>query len=608
MRNPNPKAKNIFERKKTMKTQKRVLALVLTLTLAFVMTLSLAVNAFADETQETPKTYKITINGAVESHKYVAYQIFSGTLSEDGETLSNIDWGTGVNSSDFLADLATITVEKAVEEGEPEQTESVAIFAECETAEDVANVLAEYANDSAVAKAFAKLATQHKTSGTEAVDGTVTVTAPGYYLVVDETNLKGEDDTNSSSMLKVVGDATVNIKADKPKVEKKVKDKNDSTGKASGWQDSADHDIGDAVEFQLTGTLPNNFDDYWRYKYVFHDTLSAGLTYNGDAKVYVEHADGTREEITTYFEIEEEGGQLTVKCVNLKMEKLTPAIVSSDKIIVEYTATLNSNAVVGVPGNPNEVYLEYSNNPNYKGEKEDDEEDDEEPTGDTPKDKVIVFTYELDNTKVDQDGNPLDGAGFTLYKWVDYLPDDPDAEEPTYNDENMPELPAGWDKTPYTGLKPKSEHGTWIVVKELDITGKNGKFGFKGLDDGEYALIETTVPDGYNKAEDIYFTIKAEHDEEEDDPELTELEVTFKQGDDNEGTWAPGTYEEDDPEGTYEEGDLDGTFGGKIENNSGSNLPSTGGIGTTIFYIVGGLIVVLTGVLLITKTRMRGRD
>lgn len=593
-----------------MKTQKRVLALVLTLTLAFVMTLSLAVNAFADETQETPKTYTITINGAVDSHTYVAYQIFSGTLSEDGETLSNIDWGTGINSADFLADLATITVEKAVEEGEPEQTESVAIFAECKTAEDVANVLAEYKDDSAVAKAFAKLATQHKTTGTNAVEGTVTVTAPGYYLVVDETNLKGEDDTNSSSMLKVVGDAEVTIKADKPKVEKKVKDKNDSTGDASDWQDSADHDIGDAVEFQLKGTLPNNFDDYWRYKYVFHDTLSAGLTYNKDAKVYVEHKDGTREEISKdLYTVSEENGQLTIKFVNLKRADFEPTLVSTDTIIVEYTATLNEGAVIGVPGNPNEVYLEYSNNPNYKGDgtKDDDEEDDDEPTGDTPTDKVVVFTYELDNTKVDQDENPLDGAGFTLYKWVDYLPDDPDAEEPTYNDEILPELPDHWDGDTYTGLKPMSEHGTWIVVKELEVTGEDGKFGFKGLDDGEYALVETTVPDGYNKAEDIYFTIKAEHDKEEDDPKLTELEVKFTQGNDNEGTWAPGTYD-DELKGHHEEGDLDGTFGGMIENNSGSNLPSTGGIGTTIFYIVGGLIVVLTGVLLITKTRMRGRD
>lgn len=580
-----------------MKTQKKVLALALTLVLAFVMTLSLAVTAFADPNEEatTPTTYKITIENTNKDHVYEAYQIFKGDYS-DG-VLSNIEWGAGVT----LQGTDTLTVGN-----------------DTLTATEWANKLSGELYDSDLAKAFADavskvLATTATGTSTALTsdDGAVTGyeingLAAGYYLVKDQKeSLDGANDTYTRFILKVVGNSTVAPKGDKPKVEKKVKDKNDSTGNASGWQDSADHDIGDTVEFQLKGTLPTNFDEYTRYKYVFHDTLSDGLTYNKDAKVYVEHEDGSRDEVTTYFDIDEEDGQLTVKCVNLKMSKFTPKLVSSDKIIVEYTATLNGDAVVGVPGNPNEVYLEYSNDPNYKGEgKKDDEEDDDEPTGDTPKDKVVVFTYQLDGTKVDENDDPLAGAGFTLYKWVDYLPDNAEAEEPTYKNKTLPALPEDWDKTVYTGtdLTPKSDHGTWIVVKELDVTGSDGKFGFKGLDDGEYVLVETTVPDKYNKADDIYFTISADHEVLDDDPELTELNITFKQGS-TEGTWAANLHAEGEYTGKY-----DGTFGGNIENNKGTSLPSTGGIGTTIFYIVGGLLVVFTGVLLITKSRMRGKN
>lgn len=485
-----------------MKYFKKIASLVLALALALV----LAVPAMAAE------TYSITINNSATGHTYEAYQIFTGDLS--GTTLSNIVWGSGISEAG-------------------------------QTALGDAAAKAETLKTEADAKAFAKEVAPYLTtvagSANTVTNGTYVISGltAGYYLVKDQDgSLTGDADSYTEYIVKVVSDTTANPKSSVPTVEKKVKDINDSTDDAmTGWQDSADHDIGDSVPFQLKATLADNVSAYTTYKVVFHDTLSKGLTYNNDAKVYIDgkETDG----FTVTSTVNADGTTtLTISCDDVK----ALGAGNSAVITVEYTATLNSNAVLGSAGNPNEVYLEYSNNPN-KSEAGNNE------TGNTPEDKVIVFTYKVIVNKVDSDNKPLTGAEFTLEK---------------YNKETDK-----WEAI----TAVKNDEGT--------------TFTFSGLDDGNYRLTETTTPAGYNTIDPIEFTITAEHEVRSDNPALTSLSGNATTG-----------------EITFTSDTAEGSLSTNVVNKAGSTLPETGGIGTTIFYVLGAVLVVGAGVVLVTKKRM----
>lgn len=480
------------------------------LLLALVMMFALTTTAFADET-----TY--TITAPENGHTYELYQIFTGDLY-DG-VLSNVKWGK--NGTGTKGEAVSETILSELEATNGTDTEKLAV----------------------ITKYVDLTSAPYNT----VVGGTPLTGVPaGYYLIKDvDGALAGKDDSYTTYIVEVVQNVNINPKSDVSEVVKKVKDTNDSTGETSDWQDSADYDIGDSVPFQLTATLADNVSAYYSYKVVFHDTLSAGLTYNNDAKVTFGAND-----VTSHFEINEENGVLTISCDNVKEFGATDSSV----IIVEYTATLNENAVIGSAGNPNTVKLDYSNNPNWKpGEGEGPEDS---PKGTTPEDTVIVFTFKTVVNKVtenpdydpDVEGSekfiPLKGAGFTLYK--------------------------------------KNASGVYEAVgselKGNDMT----TFTWSGLDDGDYKLVETTTPAGYNTIADIEFTITAEHQVLSDNPTL----ISLGGGDKFTGEVSTGAVSAD------------------IENKAGTTLPETGGIGTTIFYILGSVLLVGAAVLLITKKRM----
>ena len=507
------------------------------LLLALVMVLSLAVTAFADE----PTTYSITINNSTAGHTYEAYQIFTGDLATNeagNKVLSNIVWGSGVSEAG-------------------------------QTALGDAAAKAETLKTEADAKAFAKAVAPYLTtaagSANTVTDGKYVISglAAGYYLVKDQDgSLTGDNDSYTEYIIQVVGNVTATPKSDVPEVQKKVKDINDSTDTTkTDWQDSADYDIGDSIPFQLKATLADNVSSYTTYKVVFHDTLSKGLTYNNDAKVYI---DGTETNgFTVTATVNADGiTTLTVSCDDVK----ALGAGNSSVITVEYTAKLNENAVLGSAGNPNEVYLEYSNNPN-KSEKGNNE------TGETPKDVVIVFTYKTIINKVDSENKPLTGAAFKLEKLI-----------------------KGKD----------GAAGTWTTVKEFTVDETTTSFTFSGLDDGQYKLTETKTPAGYNTIDPIYFVIEATHDATADTPALTVLKAYLTDENGNKKTEV-----KDGETVNIDLGTVDLTAGSittTVVNKSGSELPSTGGIGTTIFYVLGGVLVLAAVVLLVTKKRMSGAE
>ena len=400
--------------------------------------------------------------------------------------------------------------------------------------------------------------------------------AQGYYLIV-ETKVGSapnfDKDTYSLVMLDTAGKEEIKVetKEDLPESEKKVKDANDSEGTVSNWQDSADHDIGDKVPFQITFTLPGKFEEYETYYVGIHDIQAEGLTYNNDLVVTVNGAaEKTLTNAFTYTALTaenscEKGCTFHIQCNDIIAAATGKGITlnAGDKIVFNYTSTLNESAKLGATGNPNDMTIEFSNNPYGDG------------TSFTPKDRVIVFTYKVNADKYKeavQDGNELSGAMFTLYK----------------------EVPAGTADAK-TGAEIKAELAEnvkasalddakyYIIACEVKTDADGDTFGFNGVDDGNYVLVETTIPKGYNAWEAVAFTISAEHDTKSDDPKLTTLTG---------GDLATGEFKDT------------GIIDTDIINKSGIELPETGGIGTTIFYIVGSLLAVAAVVLLVTKKRM----
>lgn len=521
-----------------MKQAKKIAGILL----ALVMVFALAVPAFA-------ATVTVPSDGILKDHTFTAYQVFSGR--EEGGILSDVQWGSGIDSTVFLAALKADTTYGS-------------LFTDCTDAAAVAKVLGENNTNTALANAVAKLAYANKTgTGTALTSGENTLD-DGYYLVVDTTENVGNGGAYNTALLQVVGDINITVKTDAPTVEKKVleddKYKQDG-GYGTGYNDVADYNMGDAVSFHLIGSVPD-MSRYDTYKYIFHDTLSAGLTLNEDSiKVYVasDKAGTDKAEISDWTKAVS-GQTFTVSFADLK----TVSGVSQGKyIIVEYTATLNQNAVVGLEGNPNVVYLEYSNKPDQSGSGDNDN------TGKTPEDKVIVFTYELDTTKVDGQDNTkkLEGAEFKLHnaanKWA------------IVNDDRK-----------VTGWADTEEDGSTLT------SDADGLFKVIGLDDGTYYLKETKAPTGYNLLSDkitVVITAATTNGQTWTDGQassaLTNLAVT---ADGTAGTGNTNT----------------GIAGITVANNKGSTLPETGGVGTTIFYIAGGVLAVAAAILLVTKKRM----
>lgn len=463
--------------------------------------------------------YDITVP-PTDTHTYSVYQVFTGDLSNG--TLSNIKAGQNFNKNNTAS----------------------------KSAADAAAEIAQgtYANNTEKLAAITPYVDLTGTAFGEVSANTALSAPAGYYLLKDKDAVTG-DDAATLFIVQVNGPVTVNRKADKPTFEKKVKDVNDSTGDKSDWQDSADYDVNDEVPFQLTATLPTNeadFAAYKTYKLVFHDQQSAGLTFNKNS-VVVKYGDQTLG--TGSYTLETpatDNDTFDITITDAKTVKAADGsaitVAAGGKFTVEYTSTLNENAVIGAAGNPNEASLEFSNNPNVGGEGN---------TGKTPTDKVIVFTYQLDINKTFNGGTPDDNdlPEFTLYKF-----------DSATND--------------YT-----------TNVGKVDITKTaDGKYtaSFKRVDDGKYKLVETRTPAGFNTADPTLFDITAEHDVESDNPQLTVLKINTTAG----NTTA-------------------GTVVADVVNQRGSNLPSTGGMGTVLLYVAGIAVFVLAGATLVMALRRR---
>ena len=425
-------------------------------------------------------------------------------------------------------------------------------------------------------------------SRTKAYKATLSNMAQGYYLIVQTKAAGADGKTMSQVILDTHGqDATdVTVKKDTVTLTKKVQENQDGVANPAkdNWQDGADYNIGDDVPFKLTGTLPTDYANYAAYKYVFHDSPSTGLTVKKDSiKVYKNEVSEANKlaaatDSTSGYKVSsatDDSNPFTVTFDNLKTAKMPNGndanIAATDKIIVTYKATLNNQAKRGAAGNPNEAWLEFSNDQYNTGEGS--------PTGNTPHDKVIVFTFDLVVNKYKNQVDPehkLNGAGFTLYKAT--------TEDGTYNKVQ-------------TGTNAQSQPTYEIFNEDSNV------FRFNGLDSGYYKIVESTVPDGFTKADDVVFSVEATYDTDKDDPKLTKLEIKDADGEViSTDTGAKFTLSGISCDGKNSENAQINT---DIVNKSGNKLPSTGGMGTVLLYVAGIAVFVLAGATLVMALRRR---
>ena len=470
------------------------------LMLAVAMTLAMTVTAFAEDS-----TAKIS-TASGDDHTYNVYQILTGTVESDG-TLKGIGWGSNAKTS--AADTAAAAAQ-AIQDACANLTGSKEIRAEVVKYVDLTG------------------------NPFTTVSASSSATVPtGYYLIQD-TATEGEI---SYDIISVAKDITIKRKAGTPTFEKKIKDTNDTTGVTSDWQDSADYDIGDDIPFQLKATVADDYDNYTVYKLAFHDQEEAGLTFNKDS-VVVKIGDVTVDSLK-YKLNENTSDGCTFEVVFDDLKSLTAfqgTIKAGTVITVDYTATLNDSAVIGEQGNVNTAHLEYSNNPNSTQTGEN------VPTNKTPDDSVIVFTYQTIINKVDDNGEALEGAQFTLEKVL--------------------------------------SDGTKKTVECLTADNMS-TFTFEGLDDGQYILTETKTPKGYTGIKPVTFNVTAEHKIEWTSEDRTDV-LTSLNG-----------KEDDNSEGTINltAEKKAGSLTSDVQNTSASSLPSTGGMGTTLLYVIGILLV-----------------
>ena len=475
--------------------------------LALVMALALTATAFAEG-----KTGSITINDAVKDQTYTIYQILeleSYDASANAYAYkATTAWNTFINSDAIKGTYVEVDAQGYVTW-----------------------------KDGADAAAFAKAAQKYAKDNSITNQGSVTATTTtvsftgldlGYYLV-DTTlgTLCSLNTTKPNVVMEEKNEVPTNVKT----VEE------DSTG---NYGEKNDADIGQTVNFKSTITAQAGAENY-----VFHDTMSAGLTYNSVTSITL---NGETVAASNYTVVTKTTTPAVTDGCTFEVrftQAFCDTLKANDQIVISYTATLNENAKVGLEGNPNESKLSYGN----KGDES------HTPSGTTPPSETVTYTWDLDILKYGNkdESNVLPDAKFVL------LNKDKSKVATVVNGKIT-----GWVAVPTAG-----EGGsiTWPANTVL-TTDANGKIEIDGLDADTYYLRETQAPAGYNKLADDQ-----------------EVKIT-------------GATKSENGELTYT------TVVAKINNQSGTELPSTGGIGTTIFYVLGGVLVVGAAVLLVTKKRM----
>ena len=559
-----------------MKTTKRIFAIIMTLMLSMTMLFAMSVTSFAAE------SYPITItnSNATADHTYTGYQVFAGTLStkEGKQVLSNIVWGDGVDGAALLTELKTVEA-----------------YANCNSAADVAKVLEGFDDDGAEIEAFADIVGKHLATGTASTASadhktyTIDPGKPGYYLV-KETGTNPETNRSSSGfMIEVVGPAEANVK-DNPMTPDKNILQNGTTKVKEGTAN-----VGDDVQFVVDSIEVPSTDGYKTFKFVMKDTLPKGLTYKSVDSVKIGNTTLTSDKYEVKTTKDSTTGNTELRVVFKDALNLLKDH-EGEGVEVKYTATVNKDAEFGNTGNKNEVVFEFTNNPD--DEHTGDDFGPDEPHGTTPKSETTTYVTKITVLKVDDKNAAIANAVFTLSgesknvvvtTGTHFVKDNAGTyyllKDGTYTTTAPTAGTADKYQSTTDKYKLESYERTELQGKNnVDIagtaSGTDGKITYEGLKPGTYTLTETGAPEGYNKITDP---------------------ITFEIGFDTEG-------KEFKFEGTAPENvtlKSDGTFEVTVVNKAGAVLPSTGGIGTVIFYVLGSALIIGCGIVLVSRRRLQ---
>lgn len=467
-----------------MKHVKKLVSLLL----ALVMVMGLAITASAAQ-EGTLTGGSITIKNANKDDIYRAYQIlYLESYNAEKKTYSykaNSQWKEWLETqSDYVAidDQGYVTWKDSAD---------AAAFAK-------------------LAKAQIKSANIEEDASAEAESTEVEITGLklGYYLVDTTLGTLCSLDTTKPNV-------EMQEKNGVPTNAKEVQE--DSTG---DWGKTNDADIGQTVYYRSTITAQAGAENY-----VFHDTMSAGLTYTGVTGITLNKNELDADNYTVKTSGLSDGCTFEV----VFTQDFCDTLKANDKIVISYTAEVNENAVIGLPGNPNDCKLSYGEKNNTKY---------------TPVSETITYTWDMEVLKYGNgnEANPLEGVTFKILN----------------NDKSQ------------AAKVVNGKIAEWVSVDAGTIltTDANGKIKVEGLDSDTYYLREVETLAGYNKLSgDVAFEITGATEGESDKLTYTTVVV-------------------------------------KVNNQSGTELPSTGGMGTTIFYVIGGILVLGAAVLLVTRKRM----
>lgn len=591
-----------------MKRMKKLASLLL----ALVMVFSMTITASADE---TTGGRTITITNEKSGHTYEAYQVFAGTIS-DGK-LVDIQWGSGV---DGVALLTALKADKTL----GDLFENVTgIYA----AEKIAEIISKDDFTSEQLDRFAEIVgdnlsdTVAGTSTQSKEDDTYTYTisglADGYYIVKDKKDtVTADGDAYTKYILSVFRNVEITAKADAPTVDKKIVEGTERVDANNG-------SIGDTVEFEVKSKVPE-MDGYEKYFFIVHDTFSKGLEYTegtveikigdsnlNDSTYYTEQDDlpegksvGDVKETKDYYVKSTKNIDGTTDLEIVFVNFLKYKEKANADIVITYSAVIDDDAVIGNAGNPNVVYLEYSNNPNVVPGGEN-EPDDDDVTGETPDAVTITYVTGIKLIKVDENGDQLAGAEFKItgkkLNKVKIIKEEfvLDSEGTWYKlkdgtyTETVPyeEIADNYESTIYTYKLVENVYWNTetVIVSATETVGIDGILTFDGLGEGTYVITEIKAPAGYNKLKDtitVVITCK--------EPEIaTTGEETAE--------WSYGLSGAVTADTSIS---ADGRVHITIENKPGTVLPETGGIGTTVFYVLGSILLLAAAILLITRKRM----
>lgn len=535
---------------------------------AALMTVCISVMPYTGVTVKAAGTNSITINGVsiTSAHTFELYQIMTGTYTPGAA--SDMHWGNGISQYKTSGSISV-----PINDGDV--VDPVILYEIAETAD----------TNEAKSALISRLTLNdaNKTS-VNSLNGKANFSNldTGYYLIKDvTTGLSGDDSVSSDILLYVDGAESVNIKTVKPSFDKEVS----TDGTTDSWAEVADYNIGDSIKFKLTATIPysENLTAYSAYKIVFTDTYSSGITFESIDSVTCKVGTGEAATIEAYvaetaingYKLTQTPGEGNKTGFTLELSNIIENVgagnwgTAGNDIVVTviYTGKLNNSAPAIAETTANAEYavatsvttnggsVSYSNNPALA-----------ESMGNTAVDSVGIFTYKMENTKyanIATSGYELNGAKFTLHR---------DTAEGTVVSMIYDAGLSAY--RPVIGVETAVDY----MISGYGVDD-SGKLNIVGLDAGTYVLVEDEAPSGYEKIPNKEFTISAVLSEASD------------------GTSATATLSLTG---------LDGLSGNEIIDTLTSNkdLPSTGGIGTTIFYIVGSIMVGGAGIVLITKKRM----